>query len=68
MIKAMKQEQAAIIYNYLVTGAIEAVENDEYDPAEEATLKLKFADSDTTIVADDDCYIIGPMTIETTGE
>ena len=65
-IKGMKQEQAAILFNYLVDGANAAAE-EGYDSSEEATLELSYVSNEQTIEENDTNYVVGPMVLKTTG-
>ena len=62
-----KQEQAAILYDYFVDGAKNALAAG-YNTEEEASLNLEYAGtSENHIQIDGSFYVIGPMTINTTG-
>ena len=65
-VKKFKQEQAAILYNYLVDGAKKA-KTDGYVSNNEGTLNFAFTDGEK-IVKDGTNYKIGPVKITTTGE
>ena len=62
-IKQMKQEQASILYNYLINGGNSAT---SYNPSEEGTLNLAYASTER-IVEEGSNYVIGPMVATTTG-
>ena len=63
----MLQEQAAILYNYLVDGANEAGNN--YVGTSDGTIKIEYTGTsqDSKITEKDSNYIIGPLKITTTG-
>ena len=65
---AMLQEQAAILYNYLIDAANKAA-NDGYTTQAAGTINIKFAGSstDSKIVEDGDNYKVGPLKVTTTG-
>ena len=64
---AMLQEQASILYNYLIDAADYYGPN--YTPQAEGTIEIKFAGSSTDkkIVEDGDNYKIGPLKVTTEG-
>lgn len=64
-IKTMIQEQASILYNYLVDSAKSAASSG-YVPNDIGTINLAYTES-KKIVADGNNYKIGPMKITTTG-
>ena len=63
----MLQEQAAILYNYLVDGANAAGNN--YVGTSDGTIKIEYTgtSADSKITEKDSDYIIGPLKITTTG-
>ena len=63
---AMLQEQAAILYNYLIDKANEASENG-YESESAGTIDLSYTNQEEHITEEDDSYLIGPMEITTTG-
>ena len=65
---AMLQEQADILYNYLIDSANAAAKNG-YKSTSTGTLKIEFSgnSSDEKIVEDGNNYKIGPLKVTTTG-
>ena len=65
---AMLQEQASILYNYLIDAANKA-KNDGYTTEAEGTLKIEFAGSstDSKIVEEGNNYKVGPLKVTKTG-
>ena len=65
---AMLQEQASILYNYLVDAANKAAA-DGYTPQAKGTINIEYAgsSSDDKIVEDGDNYKVGPLKVTTTG-
>ena len=64
-IKAIKQEQAAILYNYFIDGANSA--KNGYTTYSEGSITLKYTDSNKKIETEGSNYKIGPLKIEATG-
>ena len=65
---AMLQEQASILYNYLIDAANKA-KNDGYTTQAKGTIKIEFAGSstDSKIVEEGSNYKVGPLKVTTTG-
>ena len=64
-IQRKKQEQAAILYNYLVDGAKKAAENN-YDTSAEGKLNIAYK-SEQKVVQEGTNYVVGPLVVTTTG-
>ena len=62
----MKQEQAAILYNYFIDGANKAA-RDGYTSTSTGTVKLEYTNSNSKIIKTGDNYKIGPLKVTTTG-
>ncbi|MBR0428432.1 MAG: hypothetical protein IJK18_09610 [Clostridia bacterium] len=65
---AMLQEQASILYNYLIDAANKAA-TDGYTTQTKGTINIQFAGSstDSKIVEDGNNYKVGPLKVTTTG-